>query len=211
MLTLCVPTLNRYDLLRQMLFSAKAGTVKPDTIIVLNNGMDDHAVREAVKDLGIPTTAYTPEKPMGLAASWNLFIKNTDEERLIVNDDILFGETSIERLVNTPGDIVTGLLPTNACSCFVIRDSCVKNVGLFDETISPGYAYFEDCDYAFRLAERGEDFIGVECGIVHVGSQTLAKMTPQQREEHNRKYVIAQNNFLQKWGRLPQGFTRQYA
>lgn len=208
---LCVPVLKRYDLLAELLQSVQRGTLVPDKLYVVNNGHDRNQLAQALQGFPVECVCMTPVKSMGVAESWNWFIKNVPEERVIVNDDIRFSKRSLQTLVETKGDIVSGLAEHNACSCFIIRDSCIEKVGLFDETISPRYAYFEDCDYAERLHERQMDFVDVDCGVVHGGSQTLAKFTPYEMQEHHRKFIIAQENFITKWGRMPHGKIRQFA
>jgi hypothetical protein len=203
MINICVPVLKRYDLLRDMLQSAMAGTLKPAGVYIVDNGCDAGRLRLALE--GISPVAYvmTPSHPLGLAEAWNWFIEYAPAERLICNDDLLFGELTLERIAATAGDFVSALPGSNACSCFLLRDSCVAKVGQFDENISPGYAYFEDCDYVERLIQQGIPITGVECGVVHVGSQTIAKNTQEEWMEHHRKFLLAQSNFVAKWGRLP--------
>lgn len=206
---LCVPTLNRYDLLTDMLKSAMEGDLKPEMVWIINNGRNIAAMQRVLLDTRLFSVVITPYKAMGLAESWNWFIRNVPEERLIVNDDITFAPESIRRIIDTPGDFVTALLGTNAFSCFLHHDSCRHAVGLFDETISPGYAYWEDVDYAWRLEAKGIQLTGVECGVVHHGSQTIRRFTPDEIEKHNKRFMIAQENFLKKWGRLPADRERQ--
>jgi GT2 family glycosyltransferase len=199
-LHLCIPVLKRHDLLRQLLLSLHDSTVRP-VVHVIDNGRNPATL--SLINTGFAVDLFTPTAALGLAESWNWFIKNVPEERLISNDDLTFTSTSLEKLITTPGDFVSALAGTNACSCFLLRDSCVAKVGLFDETISPGYAYFEDCDYVERMLLAGVKITGVECGVVHLGSQTLAKNSPSEWAAHNDKFLIAQSNFIKKYGRLP--------
>lgn len=199
----CVPVLKRYDLLRELMLSLVESFVHPATIYVIDNGNQPGLVREAAIETKMPTEIVTPTSPLGVAEAWNWFIKNVPEERLIVNDDIRFGRESIGAMVVKEGDFVSALAGSNACSCFILRDSCVDRVGLFDELISPGYAYFEDCDYIERMIMQGIPITGVECGVLHGGSQTLAANTSQEMARHNERFMIAQTNFIAKWGRTP--------
>ncbi len=200
-LYLCVPVIKRYDLLRDMLLSLDRSTVKPDLVYIIDNGRNSERVSMAMSYT--LSKVFTPDKPMGLAESWNWFITHVPEERLIVNDDLTFAPNDLEMIVNTPGDFVSALAGSNACSCFLLRDSCVEKVGLFDETISPGYAYYEDCDYVERMVQKKVRITAVSSGVVHVGSATLAKASESERMEHNRRFMIAQENFVKKWGRMP--------
>lgn len=200
MIHLCIPVLRRYDLLQACIRSALAGQVKPDHVWILDNGrhrqggssgystkFDDHEEHW-----------FTPDHNLGVAASWNWFIRQTTGDRIIANDDVLFAPDSIGRMANAEGPFVTALAPTNAFSCFLIRDECVDKVGWFDEAISPGYAYFEDVDYAWRMEAAGVKMTEIDAGVKHMGS---ASLVPD--DEHNRRFMIAQENFERKWGRLP--------
>lgn len=203
MINICVPVLRRYDLLRGMLASAQYGA---DHFWIIDNGMQPQKIHDAVFGIDRPFNVYHPPHPMGIAESWNWFIRNVDEERIITNDDVIFSLQSIPIIASTPGDIVF------ACgySCFLIRNSCTHSVGLFDETISPGYGYFEDCDYSFRIDAMVKDGYRVvmadarNAGVKHIGSQTWQSGTPEEIDEHWRKFNIAKANFLKKWGRLPE-------
>lgn len=207
-MNLCIPVLKRYDLLKRLLLSLQNSTVQPDELYVIDNGRDAAQLRDALKDVAFTTIVKTPHVPMGVAESWNWFIDNTLDERFIVNDDIEFGPTSIEQMLQQQASFVSC---TYGFACFLLRDECVERVGLFDETISPGYAYFEDRDYFNRMRDAEIVDIVVECGVQHAQSQTIAVFTPEEKEEHNRKFIIAQENFLKKWQVLPSDLTRQFA
>jgi hypothetical protein len=86
-------------------------------------------------------------------------------------------------------------------SCFCIRDRCVELVGEFDETISPGYAYYEDVDYAYRMIQVPEiRRPRIDAGIIHVGSSTWRSGSPEEIKDHWRRFYAAKANFEKKWG-----------
>jgi hypothetical protein len=169
---------------------------------VINNGRDTQRLERAITASPVGVTVETPDKPMGVAESWNWFIQHVPEDRVIANDDITFGMRSLEYLVDTPADLVWA----KGCgfSCFVIRDSCVQKLGLFDESISPGYGYYEDEDYLQRLDGRGTREPSaiakeVECGVWHHKSATLQAASHGELLEHHRRFLIAQGNYARKW------------
>src|SRR5688572_27802550 len=203
MINICVPVLKRYDLLRRMVQSAQAGNVKPDTYCIINNGRNHQKLIQAIGDFGAVARIHTPEKPLGIAESWNLFIDRVGEERVIVNDDVEFAPNSLELLLASKADLVWA--KDCGFSCFVLRDACVEKIGRFDETISPGYGYYEDDDYLQRLDGRGTKPRNataeeVACGVVHHRSSTLEVATHTELLEHHRKFKIAQMNYARKWG-----------
>lgn len=200
MLTVCVPTLKRYDLLKKLLLSLERSTLRP-AVFVIDNGRNANRRNAAIGVSPLEVHVYVPEEPMGVAASWNWFLDNVPEERVISNDDIEFAPGSLEAMVASPASLVWA----SGFSCFLIRDECVAKVGRFDETISPGYGYYEDDDYLQRLDGRGtrgraSTAENVECGVVHHHSQTLKVASSAEYEEHHRKMRIAQQNYMQKWG-----------
>lgn len=199
MINVCVPVLKRYDLLQNLLMSLEQSLVHPDKVFIIDNGMK----RPRIQGGKIPIEVITPEQPLGVAESWNWFIRNVPEERVIVNDDVIFQPHSMSKLLASKADLVWA----DGCgfSCFILRDTCVQKIGLFDEQISPGYAYYEDDDYLQRLDGRGTRAPSaiaetVKCGVTHLKSQTLQAGTEKDTAEHHRKFKIAQGNYMRKWG-----------
>lgn len=206
-LTLCVPVLNRYDLLHRLLVSAVASTRPPTSVWILDNGGNPIALQNAISGLDQPWVSWVVEHPqtnLGVAAAWNWFL-TAPEDRVIVNDDVVFAPESLARLVDTPGDFVSALGGSAAFSCFLIRDSCVEKVGRFDETISPGYAYFEDNDYAERMALADVQVVDVDAGVTHTKSSTITAYSNEELREHHQRFNLAKANYVKKWGRLPAG------
>lgn len=202
MINLCIPVLKRYDLLRGTVHSAQSGNARPDIYYIIDNGRNNTKLMEAIQDFDIHARVHTPKRPYGVAESWNWFIKHVPEERIIANDDLIFGPTSIEQLLASKADLVWA----EGCgfSCFVLRDSCVEKLGLFDETISPGYGYYEDEDYLQRLDGRGTRAPSaiaeqVACDVIHIKSATLKARSHTELLEHHRKFKIAQANYAKKW------------
>jgi GT2 family glycosyltransferase len=202
-ISLCIPVVLRYDLLYELILSLKGSTIYPDTIYIIDNGANYRHLERAVIHAKCEVVTIHPHHNLGVAASWNKFIKMTFGERIICNDDITFAQDSILRILDTKGNIVSGLPGESAFSCFLIRDACIARVGYFDESISPGYAYFEDLDYIERMRLSGSELVTVDCGIAHGHSMTLKNLSADGVLEHHRKFLIAQTNFVNKWGYLP--------
>lgn len=201
MINICVPVLRRYDLLQKLAASLAASTVPVDRLWVFDNGRDKARLDHALRETPISAFVERPAEPVGLAVAWNWFLANVPEERIISNDDIQFRPDSVEKIVGTPGDLVWA---GYGFSCFLMRDECVRKVGYFDESISPGYAYYEDEDYLQRLDGRGTRApsavaANVDAGLVHAHSATLKAATHEEILEHHRKFKIAQGNYIKKW------------
>lgn len=193
-----------------MVLSLERSTA-PAKVHVIDNGRMGEPLRDAIEAYGVPFDLYTPDHALSVAESWNLFLGRVPEERVIANDDVVFAPDSLARLTAHSLDLAwaKGI----GFSCFVLRDSCVAKLGLFDEAISPGYAYYEDDDYLQRLDGHGtrepSALAGeVECGVRHEVSGTLKVNTPEEMEEHHRKFQIAQGNYVRKWG-LEEAFEKE--
>jgi len=187
-------------MLHELAESLTKSTV-PYALRVIDNGRNAEKLSAALN--GYPYEVHTPSKPMGVAESWNWFIDHVAEERIIANDDILFAPDSLERIVASPYDLTW--TKEAGFSCFLIRDRCVQKIGVFDESISPGYGYYEDEDYAQRVDGKGTkpprcSRGDVECGVEHRKSSTLASYTPEEMEAHHRRFWVAQINYMRKWG-----------
>lgn len=202
MLNLCVPVLKRYDMLHGLLRSLETSTVQPDAVYIIDNGMDARRVERAVFPSPVKCVVKTPDRPMGVAESWNWFISNVPAELLISNDDITFAAESIEKMLACDADLVWAA----GCgfSCFLLREACIQKVGMFDESISPGYGYYEDEDYLQRLDGRGTRpaiarAMNAECGVIHHHSMTLKASSRAELLEHHRRFKIAQLNYIKKW------------
>lgn len=203
----CIPTLNCYDLLQRCVTSILAGTVVPDRILIIDNGL---ALQGNVTFDDPRIQIFTPSENMGVAASWNWFLAHTDKARIITNDDIIFAPDTVARMneaVNNGALFVHGNEATGGFSLFAVTDEAVNKVGLFDEGISPKYAYYEDNDYAYRLKLAGITREDVETAIFHTGSAALRRYSPIQETEHWRKFLIAKLNYVKKWGGEPSHET----
>jgi GT2 family glycosyltransferase len=80
----------------------------------------------------------------------------------------------------------------------------INDVGHFDETLSPHYAYFEDNDYHYRMKLKGYDIKSVDgCKVMHENSGTMKKYTPIELKWHHQKFREAQFRYVIKWGGMP--------
>ena len=108
----------------------------------------------------------------------------------------------------TSGDFIIPEPTLNPAACALIRDSCVQQIGYFDEKLSPQYLYFEDTDYIRRMDLAGvKQTIAKGAYVLHVGNATLNSLTPAQMEEHHHRFRRASANYSRKWGGQPFGET----
>ena len=94
---------------------------------------------------------------LGVPTVWNLIIKSyiNSPYWLITQDDIAFTPGLLKKMheITLNGDIdmvhaSNGWFDRGSYDLFVIKESVIKKIGLFDENLSP--AYCEDHDYASR-------------------------------------------------------------
>lgn len=213
MLRVCIPVLNRYDTLISLLESIEyESTVIPDQYLIMDNGGLLYLHMSNIdENIHKKMNIHGYNKNIGVAASWNFFIKETwdDGLRIITNDDLKFNKDTIKNLLDKKEDIVfikEGEYQ-NLYSLFLIRNSCVEKVGYFDETISPGYAYFEDNDYQYRIYQSDVKWQTIEDNISHVGSATLKNFSKKELENHHNKFKLARANYIKKWGGIPEHET----
>lgn len=197
---ICIPTLVRYDCLIRAIESAEKGTLVPDKYLVIDNGGNLSYTHPKM-------IVYKPSRNIGVAASWNYFIRHAKGYRIIINDDIIFYPETIEKFISNLEEdkfcSPSNIIEKNSFSCFYLPDAVVDRVGYFDEAISPGWGYYEDNDYYRRMKLIGIDMVSIPSEVDHVGSATLKALKGPEEKAHHQRFEIAKANYLRKWGGLP--------
>ena len=196
---LCVPTLNGYGRIKQLIASARAGTLPPDRIVVIDNGggLGELEGVEVVR----------PGRNLGVAASWNWFLRNVPDGVIICNDDVILAPDSLEELCRAAEAHPKGLLfctadPSLALhrwSLFLQRGESAAKIGMYDEQFWP--AYYEDADYDRRiqLARLGPTLVH---GLTfrHDPGRTTAALDPATRLNYQDHYAHNAEYYQRKWG-----------
>ena len=204
MISLCIPTLNRFDLLARCVASARSGTVAPDRVLVIDNsGGQCPAIDGADIVLG--------RQPQSVAKAWNDAARTIGGDYLILsNDDIRFAPDTIERLIAVdrlnPRAGIVSAIEGQRFSLFLLRWTCYVDVGPFDEAFEG--AYFEDNDYHHRLLLMGWESPVAISAVGHVGSATVKAMDGRQLAEKHQTYAANEAYYLKKWGNLPHDEAR---
>jgi len=217
------PTYKKFDLCVNMVESANMGSVVPDAYIILDNGaggFNTYCQNEHIV-FGDDVAVIVPEENIGVARAWN-FLINTVQDNvpealcIVVNDDILFANDTIELLVKAAlNDFMNndayavcycagGIAAPNAFSLFMVHPTTFKEaVGLFDTTLIGGY--HEDGDLYYRMRLLGLDLTRVEnCSADHgEGSATLKSYTPEETTKHHHLFRRNREYFMRKWGGIP--------
>lgn len=217
MIRLCIPSLNRFDLLQCCIGSALEGTVVPDDIYVIDNSKGAYPERWDKPYGGRVMVHYAPEN-YGVAKSWNMLAGIAFAHRaqcILSNDDIVFAPDTIERLLtvaeSTPRAGIVSAIEGQRFSLFWLNPIAYQEVGRFDEQFR--MAYFEDNDYAYRLKLAGWDLAVAPSAVEHFGSATLAAMTPELLTQKHAAYAHNESYYIRKWGGLPhhERFTEPQA
>lgn len=200
MITLAVPTYRRFDLLPGCIASAMAGTLPPDRVLVIDNSGGD------CPDL-IGAEVVQGRQPQSVAKAWNdaACLAGSQGWLILANDDLTFAPDTIARLVRAaeqqPRAGIVSPIEGSRFACFLLRYRAYLDVGPFDEQFQ--MAYFEDNDYAWRLKLAGWAMSVAYSAVAHVGSATIAAMTPAQLRAKHAAYSHNELLFRRKWGGAP--------
>jgi len=198
MITLAIPTLNRFDLLDQCIASARAGSVAPTRIIVIDNS-GGHCPP-------IPGVEITPgRQPQSVAKAWNNAVRLAGGDLILANDDVIFAPDTIALLLaeaeRNPQAATVSAIEGQRFSLFWLRMSAWIAMGGFDE----GYtsAYFEDNHAARVLTLLGWELAVAPSAVGHVGSATIRAYDAARMEQHHREFRMNEVRYITTWGGPP--------
>ncbi len=174
-----IPTLNRYDLLDNMLDTINYPV---DNILIIDNG-NGYKTDKNVTVLNLPAN-------LGMSASWNLGIKLFPHVKywLFASSDTTWGETSLKEIDEASGSDKL-VLTNDAYGCFSVGENVIETVGLFDEYFYP--IYFEDNDFNERVARFCHPDTIVSTSIQaapELGSQTI-NSDPNLRNRNHETFL----------------------
>lgn len=192
------PVIRRYDLLWRLLKSVERSELKPDRVVVVDNGckIDEHPWRSMATDI------VHPGKNIGCSGAWNTLldhVASSDDIVIVSNDDITLSPDSLSMIVDgfQQSDFVAG----HGFSLFAMRRRLVDQIGFFDEHFFP--AYFEDNDYTWRMKLAGFKHHVVDGKADHVGSASLHCLPDEEQREFGRVFDKLRLYYFQKWGGRP--------
>ena len=186
---LIVPVLNRYDLLKRMVYSIDYPI--RDVLIIDNGGdcsdrlLKKHPFVERGRILRMPSN-------LGVAASWNLGIKlfPHDDRWFFASNDMVYLPGALESLSEARRDEITLSDMFPFWHTFSVGEEVVRRVGLFDEALYP--AYFEDNDYQRRAVQKNVHIRSVSIPTQHENSSTIGA----DRGLREKNAVSFQNNSI---------------
>lgn len=217
MITVCIPTVAKFDLLQKAVDSFRHDPLVEDVWIWDNSAGQCPAITGATINMG-------HQRNVGVAGAWNRFfngalyvheggVRYDSRDIVIANDDLEAHSYCVTNLIdaarNNPDvDIFYATddedpeSEKNHFSLFYLRNSAYLKVGPFDEKFWP--AYHEDCDYGYRMKLLGMKSMRVnEARYTHVGSATYKSYDEERRAIHDRHMRQGQMYYVAKWGALP--------
>lgn len=216
-LTLVIPTLNRYDRLNAMLRTVAASTVKPDQIIVIDNGQRLQSYLKNEIITACPkVNIYQPHSNLGVAGSCNQAMRFTRDWWFHCNDDVELAPDLIEKMTaaiiaddggspdtDRPLMYIPDYGAGSAFSVFMMHTAVGGLIGEWDESFFP--IYFEDNDYGYRMNLAGVKRKVVEgCQYVHHTSSTIKGMSEAEQNAHHKNFRALRNYYMAKWGGPPE-------
>jgi len=146
-----IPVLNRGDLLARCLDSIDYPV---ERIVIINNGTDETVEASIARAAKIHANleAIRPPSNLGVAASWNYFLRHYDAAfHVVCGSDIQFAPGDIEKIATfvtrRPHHAI--VFGNHGYSLFALTRLGLDLVGYFDENFYP--AYLEDCDHFYRV------------------------------------------------------------
>jgi GT2 family glycosyltransferase len=192
---LIVPILTGPQLLYRMLDSIDRPIAR---LVIIDNGNALNTSTGWPVEHVQRTSVIKMPANLGVAGSWNLGIKATPFAPwwLIVNHDVTFAPGALGQFATmaAPDTLVLNGGPQPWCA-FAIGEDVVRDVGLFDEGLHPGY--FEDVDMERRCTPT-VPIVRLPAGLIHHdNSSTLAS---GYGEQNNRTYASNAEYYQRKVG-----------
>lgn len=213
-LTIVIPTINRADLLAELLESLHWQRDQYFNLMIIDNGNQGIKLPEYMD-----CVIYHPVKNLGVSGSWNTgavsAIGQTDWI-LFLNDDINLAKDQLVKIVevleNNPNKwLVVG---PYYWSVMALNMKCVEylmqNEGyVFDEKFYP--AYFEDNDFDRRIKLIDPNLILNPCEEM-LPETRRNSMTIEKQPELNMNFDANKKYYISKWGGEPgqEKFSRPF-
>ncbi len=212
-MNICVPILNGYDKLQNLLVSIATSDYDDlCTVYVYNNGHEPFQLPLRHDNFRVGVIYPHSGKNDGVAKSWNYFLNHVEYPKIISNHDITFAPDTIRKFRDAYENDMDNyffcpknIAGSNAFSCFMPTEPLVNKIGLFDEFFYP--AYFEDNDYYRRMELAGYSIQTVDTDVEHDVSSTIREYTKEEMQNHHRLFVVNRQYYINKWGGLPHQET----
>lgn len=208
---ICIPTLNRHDLLMPALMYYAIDLTNVH-FFILDNGQSDLFDRQLFLNISgkMNMESLCPPKSLGVSESWNLLLVHAFdrgfEGAFVINDDVYWGadlpraQMLANAYINEAKNKAFFTSTKNWCNFFMPK-KVFQEVGQFDNQFYP--AYFEDMDYKYRLKLAGYQVLqtGALDPVLYRNSMTIVKDPSINRFNENKA------KYIKKWGGEPGSET----
>lgn len=214
MIILGIPTLTGAERVRAIVEDVVFRNADVHRFVIVDNGHQGLGEARWLSELPVDTHVVTPPMNLGVAASWNLMLREAAERHatlIVANDDVTFTPSAIGRLAdrvdqNAQGTrfLVSGPRAQVFSFWAVNARLAVREVGYFDEQFYP--AYYEDNDYEHRMRLAGWSIDHVppaDLGFAHTGGQTTKDLDPARQAWLRGCHERSGRLYRAKWGGGP--------
>jgi GT2 family glycosyltransferase len=213
-----IPTLNQIDWVLEKHVPSIGNNLIDGLVIHMSEFSGSKEQADKVNGVQYPSNIEViwtrSENNLGVAASWNLFLKIAFEIKdysavIIANDDIILGNNTLQSILEKAKEFPDAVISAgpedsrgNEFSLFYIPRSVHELIGNFDEQFYP--AYFEDNDYQYRMKLNNVPLIksGGDA-YYHKGSATINTYTPERMKKHHHDFDENEFRYVQTWGGIP--------
>lgn len=219
-MNIVIPTINRKDLLLELLTNINTQLEQFDKLLIIDNGnqdiMPDINNWELVNQNKVEI--YLPGKNLGVSGSWNYGINifRNSGHILFINDDVVIGNNQLNQVNEFLSNHIFWLLTGNSLwSMFTMSKECweyflQKDGYVFDENFFP--AYFEDNDMHYRIQLAYEVIYNqhiqypneFHAGAIEMNPEIFRNsMTINKDSSLNNNFGKNERYYIQKWGGRP--------
>lgn len=144
---------------------------------------------------------YYPEN-IGIAAAWNLGVKEDFDFLWIISSSMIFNKGFSELKEATKQANEWGLLTTEAWHCIGFTKKTFDLIGLFDEQFKP--AYYEDNDFMYRIKLAGIHDVGhAALPKVSLDTTCQGQAVTLKSGAITVRFDLLEDYYKRKWGGTP--------
>ncbi|MGO9359758.1 MAG: glycosyltransferase family 2 protein [Xanthobacteraceae bacterium] len=193
-----------------------------DLWIVFFHGRDEALCRSLAQRIQGPGRHFFPyRRNRGLARSWNegvrLALAEGCDAVMMLNDDLHFHPGGYDAFVTAatsaveqdgaaffttcghePGPHGSDRVVTQGFACCIIAAMLFEAIGGFDENFWP--AYYEDCDFRYRLRSAGFAWLIDKRPLVHHARSSTLRTDERVRRRHPEEERRNKAYYVRKWG-----------
>lgn len=219
MINYCIPTYRSFEHCKNGILAAMQSSLRPNRYIVIDNSGDGSGALylqpliQQYENIIIWPQTYN----LGVAASFNTFMSELEDDIIIANDDVFVHTHTIQAIIEAAHNNARDIFfagsghSGNAFSLFLLKKKGFCEIGPFDKRFYPGY--YEDNDYAYRMRLKGYSIITVEAATYdHIGSSTIKTYDQQMMQQHHYDFNKNSQYYRSKWGGMPgeERYTEEF-